>query len=140
MSAGYESWFVSARDPAGTRALWIRHTRLRPRGGPETAALWCTLADGGNGQPPTVVKQVFGDGVAGASAGPERFRGEAALDGRTAHWDLSITTGQPPLHPLRPAALYRAPLPRTKVVAVVPDGLISGTLGIDDRAIDVSGW
>jgi len=41
MSAGaYESWFVSARDPASPRALWIRHTRHRPRQGPESAAMW----------------------------------------------------------------------------------------------------
>jgi hypothetical protein len=34
-AGGYESWFLSARDPGSPRALWIRHTRHRPRQGPE---------------------------------------------------------------------------------------------------------
>jgi hypothetical protein len=139
-SPGYESWFLSARDPLAQRALWIRHTRLRLRGGPESAALWCTVADRENGQPPAVVKQVFADRAGRGNAGPERFQGDAVMDGRTAHWDLMITAGQPPLRPLRPAVLYRAPAPRTKLVVVVPDGRVNGTLGIDGRAIDVSGW
>ncbi|HYB18995.1 MAG TPA: hypothetical protein VEF71_26495, partial [Streptosporangiaceae bacterium] len=79
MSAGgYESWFISARDPASPRALWIRHTRLQSRAGPESAALWCTVADPGLGPQPVVVKQVFGAFPPGAAAGPGQFRGAAA--------------------------------------------------------------
>jgi hypothetical protein len=59
--SGYESWFVSARDPVSARALWIRHTRHRPRQGPESAALWCTVVDPHPGRPATVVKEVFAD-------------------------------------------------------------------------------
>ena len=52
MSAGgYESWFVSARDPESPRALWIRHTCHRPRQGRESVALWCTVVDRDQGQP-----------------------------------------------------------------------------------------
>ena len=57
---GYESWFVSARDPASPRALWIRHTRLRSGAGPESVALWCTVVDHAVSPRPVVVKQVFG--------------------------------------------------------------------------------
>jgi len=137
---GYESWFVSARDPASPRALWIRHTRHRPRHGAESAALWCTLVDHDRGQRPVVVKQVFGVFPPDAAAGPLQFRGSAVLGERTASWDLSITGGQPPLRPLRPAVLYRAPLPRTKPVASVPDGLVTGTLDVDGQPVGVSGW
>ena len=137
---GYESWFLSARDPGSPRALWIRHTRHHPRQGQETAALWCTLADRSLGQPPVVVKQVFGDFPAGAAAGPRQFRGNAAMGRRTAYWDLTISSPQPPLQPLRPAALLRAPLPRTKLEACVPDGWVTGTVGVDDRTATVSGW
>lgn len=141
MSAGaYESWFVSARDPAAPRALWIRHTRHRPRRGPESAALWCTVVDHDRGQRPAVVKQVFGTFPPGAAAGPGQFRGAAAMGARAARWDLAITGGQPPLRPLRPPALYRAPLPRTKLEASVPDGLVSGVIELDGHSVAVSGW
>jgi hypothetical protein len=139
-AGGYESWFISARDPASPRALWIRHTRHRPRSGPESAALWCTLVDRGLGQRPAVVKQVSGAFPPDAVAGPRQFRGSAAMGDRTASWDLRISGGQPPLMPLRPAVLQRAPLPRTKVEASVPDGLVTGTLDVDGHPVSVSGW
>lgn len=60
-AAGYESWFISARDPASPRALWIRHTTHRPRQGPESVALWCTLADRSTGQRPVVVKALVAE-------------------------------------------------------------------------------
>lgn len=137
---GYESWFLSARDPGSPRALWIRHTRLAPRGGAASAALWCTLADRGGGHPPVVIKQVFLAWPAEAAAGPAQFRGQAALGQRAAHWDLAITSPQPALQPLRPAVLRRAPLPRTKTEACVPDGWITGTVGAGGLTADVSGW
>jgi hypothetical protein len=139
-AAGYESWFVSARDPASPRALWIRHTRLRPREGPERAALWCTVVDPGLSARPVVVKQVFGAFPPGVAAGPERFCGQAALGERTAAWDLAVAAARPPFLPLRPQALYRAPLPRTKLAASVPDGLVSGVLDIDGHPVGVDRW
>jgi hypothetical protein len=139
-SSGYESWFLSARDPVADRALWIRHTRHHPRHGPESAALWCTVVDHDLDQPAAVVKEVFADFPADTEAGPGRFRGRAAMAGQSARWDLVITGAQAPLRPLRPAALYRAPLPRTKLEAVVPDGSLDGTLEVGGREIAVSGW
>jgi hypothetical protein len=141
MSAGgYESWFVSARDPASPRALWIRHTRHRPRQGRESVALWCTVVDRDLSEPPAVVKEVFGAFPADAAAGPRRFRGQAAMGAHRARWDLAITSEQPPLRPLRPPVLYQAPLPRTKLEATVPDGQVSGLLEVDGREVSVSGW
>ena len=139
-AGGYESWFVSARDVVSARALWIRHTRHRPRQGPESAALWCTVIDPDLDQPPAVVKQIFSAFPPGAAAGPGQFRGQAALGQQTARWDLAITEGQPPLRPLRPPVLYRAPLPRTKLEATVPDGQVTGIVDIDGRTVSVSGW
>ena len=139
-ASGYESWFVSARDPDSGRALWIRHTWHRPVDGPESAALWCTVADRDRGRPAAVVKQVFAAFPAGTAAGPDRFRGQAAMDGQGARWDLAIAGDQAPLRPLRPAVLYRAPLPRTKLEAVVPDGTVTGTLEIGGREVAVDGW
>ena len=139
-AGGYESWFVSARDPDSRRALWIRHTRHRPVQGPESVALWCTVIDRDHGQPPAVVKQVFSAFPPGAAAGPGQFRGQAAMGAHSARWDVAITGGQPPLRPLRPPVLYRAPLPRTKLEATVPDGQVTGVLEIQGRTVTVSGW
>jgi len=138
--AGYQSWFLSARDPGSPAALWIRHTRHRPRQGPESAALWCTVADRSQAGPPVVVKQVFAAFPAGAAAGPRQFRGNAVMGQRTAHWDLTVSSPQPPLQPLRPAVLRRTPLPRTKLEVSAPDGWVTGTLGVDGRVVAVSGW
>ena len=138
--AGYESWFVSARDPASPRGLWIRHTTLRPRSGPGTAALWCTVVDRDLAELPIVVKQLFAAHPPEALAGPARFRGTASGGQRTSRWDLAISAGNEPLRPLRPGWLYRAPVPRTKLEATVPDGLISGTVEIDGHDLGVTDW
>ncbi len=139
-TAGYESWFVSARDPHAGRALWIRHTRHRARSGLESAALWCTVVDRDTGGRPVAVKQVTGALPAGAAAGPRRFTGSAALGQRSARWDLAVISEAAPLPLLRPQLLYRAPLPRTKVVASVPDGLVTGLVAVDGRELSVSSW
>ena len=139
-TTGYESWFVSARDPASPRALWIRRTRLQPAQGPESLALWCAVFDARQDQPPVMIKEVAGAFPPGTVASAEAFRGQATTDGEKARWDLTVTSGQQPLRPLRPAALYRAPLPRTKLVAEVPDGEINGTLEAGGQQITVSGW
>jgi hypothetical protein len=130
MNAGYESWFLSARDPASRRALWIRHTRHGPRTGRPTAALWCTVVDGDADERPATVKQVFGNFPAGTVAEPGEFVGSAEMGDLAARWDLAVTGSPSPLRPLRPALLYRAPLPRTKLEANVPDGQVSGVLEI----------
>ena len=45
-----------------------------------------------------------------------------------------------PLRPLRPAVLYLAPLPRTKLEASVPDGLVTGVLEVDGHQVEVDRW
>jgi hypothetical protein len=87
-----------------------------------------------------VVKQVFGELPAGVVAGPGRFRGEAAMAGQAASWDLSVARGEPPLRHLRPAVLYRAPLPRTKLEAPVPHAIVSGEVRVSGPAMTLSGW
>jgi hypothetical protein len=139
-AAGYESWFLSARDPAAPRALWIRRTMLRPARGPASAALWCTVVDRALSAQPVVIKEVFTAFPRETAAGPSRFTGAAAMDGQHARWDLAVTSSLPPLRPLRPAALYNAPLPRTKLEASVPDGLVSGLLEVDGNTLELDGW
>jgi hypothetical protein len=137
----YESWFLSARDAEPgrhPRALWIRHTRHRAASAPaESAALWCTVFDQGG---PQAVKESVPVLPASMAAGPTGFRGEARARGRMSTWELTLSGDEPPLRHLRPAALYRLPLPRTKLEAPVPDGIASGRVVLDGRVLDVVGW
>src|SRR5580700_10638016 len=97
----YESWFVSARDPVSPRALWIRHTRHRPRAGRESVALWCTVIDRDDGRQPTVIKEVLGAFLPGTAAGPGQFRGQAMMAEHRARWDLTVAGEQTPLRSAR---------------------------------------
>jgi hypothetical protein len=140
----YESWFLSARDAEPgqpPRALWIRHTRHRAASdpGPGTGALWCTLFDPAAG-PPAAVKQSVDAPAATARAGPDGFAGEARARGRMAEWELSVASGGTGLRHLRPALLYRLPLPRTKLEAPVPDGIARGRVVLDGVLVEVVGW
>jgi hypothetical protein len=139
----YESWFLSARDAEpgrSPRALWIRHTRHRAAGAAaETVALWCTLFDPAQGGP-AAVKESSARFPGSALAGPGEFRGEAHARGRMAAWELGVSGVGPPLRHLRPHALYRTPVPRTKLEAPVPDGDAGGRLAIDGRMLEVAGW
>jgi hypothetical protein len=136
----YESWFVSARDTEPgrpPRALWIRHTAHRPAAAKTASgALWCTVFDPSGGAP-AAVKQSLAEPLPG---GPAHFKGEARARGRMAEWELTLTGAEPPMRHLRPAALYRLPLPKTKLEAPVPDGSASGQVVLDGALVDVVGW
>jgi hypothetical protein len=139
----YESWFLSARDAEPgrpPRALWIRHTRHRAAGAETgSAALWCTVFDPSAGRP-NAVKESVPEFPAAASAGVDAFRGEARARGRMAQWELTLASADAPLRHLRPGALYRLPLPKTKLEAPVPDGIARGRVVLDGAPVDVVGW
>ncbi|GAA1708559.1 hypothetical protein GCM10009765_67610 [Fodinicola feengrottensis] len=133
-AGGYESWFVSAREPGGRRALWIRHTRHEPASGAPSASYWCTTFD----PEPAAVKQILAtDDTPG---NPDSFEGTATWGGHRSSWSLRVASDEPTLRPLRPSVLYRLPLPRTKVEVPVPDGTISGTVDVDGRRWAIDRW
>lgn len=100
--------------------------------------MWCTVFDAATGGPAAVKASAaaFGPRV---SCGPNGFHGDARARGRMAEWDLAVSGGSELRH-LRPAVLYRAPLPKTKVLAPVPDGVASGRVVVDGVVVDVVGW
>jgi hypothetical protein len=136
VGGGYESWFLSARDPEARRALWIRHTRFRRADGRDRAGLWCTLFE----PEPLAVKQSLAAFPAGAVAGARSFRGAAGAGGHHAEWEIALAGHERPLRALRPALLYRTPVPRTKTEAPLPDGIATGRLTFDGRRLEVAGW
>lgn len=111
-----------------------------------TGSLWFTLFGEGR---PQAVKETF----AGPSAGTDEYVrvgssffapgaviGQAAGAGRAASWDLSFDSAPEPLHHLPREWMYRAPLPRTKLLSPHPQARFSGHAEIDGDRVDLDGW
>ena len=138
---GYESFYLCARDPDGTRAAWIRYTVQKPVGGAVTGSVWCTLFGRGGVQAvkktmprPTTGGEVWlGVGDAYISPGVAR----ASVAG--AAWDIHFA-GASEFHHLPFDLLYAAPIPKTKAVSTHPSASFTGVLTFDTERIDLSGW
>lgn len=146
----YESFYIKASRPGGGQSIWIRHTVHQRPGQERTAALWVTLFDA-DAEGPRATKQTVAASelsvpegayveVAGAVLEPGRARGTAASDALRASWDLSFTNGGESLRHLPYEFLYRARLPRTKMLSPYPSSLFSGTFEIGDAKLVLDGW
>jgi hypothetical protein len=144
----YESFYLKACHPSEPVAVWIRHTVHKRPGAGATAALWFTLFDS-RAPGPWAVKQAVPepatrDGayitIGEAALLPGRARGRAEGRGRTATWDLSFESAAEPLHHLPREWMYRAPLPRTKLLSPYPDARFQGRLAFDGEEVAVEGW
>jgi len=140
----YESFYlraVSAVEPLG---IWIRYTVHQRPGEPPRGSVWCTLFDARATRPVTYKETtpdltVPRDGwiaVGGATLGPDRAAGACG----PFRWELRIAGQAPELRHLRHGALYRAPLPRTKLTSPMPLAAFDGTVAVGGRTIDVRGW
>jgi hypothetical protein len=137
MSGRYESRYLRAVDPDAPRGVWIRHTLLQRPGGAPAGSLWCTVWDAAAG-PPVAVKST--PGLAGARFEPAAVRAEAVAGPHRASWDLMVDAAEPPLRHLPHPALYRAPLPRTKLESPAPAARISGRVEADGRVLELDRW
>jgi hypothetical protein len=127
----YESHYLTAVDPAGGRALWLRHTALHGK-----PSVWVTWFD-----PEPHAQRVELDEPLSTSSWPRCSLG--ALTGTSARgqvgdtaWDLSWEPRAEPLPYLPSTRLYDRAFPRSQGVAVVPDAVLSGTY--DGTSLD--GW
>lgn len=146
----YESWYIKAGEPGGSRALWIRYTvHKRPSAEPE-ASVWMTLFDRSAGRP-FAVKQTAAPGE--LESGGELLLGAGPIGridalgasgklvgaGREASWELQFDGGEEPLLHL-PERLYTKPLPRTKLLTLRPALRISGQVSFGDDQISLASW
>ena len=148
MSAGYESFYLRAADPAGGLGFWIRYTVHRAPGRRPTGSLWCTFFDADNPAPmaaKTTMDDPRADGpewirIGDAVVGAGGARGGIEVpSGLRVSWDLSFSGAD--LFPHLPRSwMYGAPLPRTKPVSLHPTARFDGTLVIGDRTVSVAGW
>jgi hypothetical protein len=139
----YESFYLKLCHPSEPIGAWIRYTvHKRPGAGP-TGSLWFALfaPDG-----PRAAKLTLPDPKTG---GGDWLRvGEARIGADGAHgsigdsmaWELALEAAEEPLFHLPAGWMYRARLPRTKLLSPAPAARFSGSLTVDGRAIDVDGW
>ena len=143
----YESHFVSASDPAGGRALWIRYTALKRRGEAAWPTVWVTWFDPARDTAPRALRVTADAPIAAdpsplwaasplGAIGPGMARGE--IEG--ASWDLRFEGLGPELPYLPARWLYDRPLPRSNGVALAPAALVSGTLTLDGTTTRLDGW
>jgi hypothetical protein len=143
-SGHYESVYLALVHPTEPQAVWIRTTIQKKPVEEPTGALWVTWF-GPDGVRAAKLNHLPVSGktslVCGpAEQGPSSSRGAIQLDSLSAKWDLRLTPRSDPLEHLHPRFLYSAPLPRTKATSPLPDLDVGGTLLIDGRPVDLTGW
>jgi hypothetical protein len=141
----YESFFLRAVAPQEPLGVWIRYTVEKPRGGPASGSLWCTVFDSREGAPfmHRVSEQelrIPPGGwieVDGAGLTPATAQGACGQ----ARWELRFSSEEPELRHLPREWLYRMPLPRTKLTSPLPAARFDGALELPGRApIELDGW
>ena len=146
----YESFYAKAVAPAGGRAVWIRHTLHRPPGSEPTGAVWLTYFDA-EADRPQAAKATYGgerltvpEGqyiqVADAAIGPDGLTGRVTTDGLEAEWELSFEDRHEAFRHLPSERMYRAKLPRTKLLSPHPAAIFSGSLTIDGERLELDSW
>jgi hypothetical protein len=134
----YESYYLRAVSPERAQSLWIRHTVHKRPGAAARGSIWLTFFDRERGAPfmYKVTSPELGVPPGGwitiggtASLGPGLAEGGCGAS----RWRLRLRGTEPPLRHLRPAWLYRAPLPRTKLTSPLPAASFDGELELPDR-------
>jgi hypothetical protein len=146
----YESFYIKVARPGGGRAVWIRHTVHKRPGEELTGSVWFTLFDADAPGPRATKLTVPAADVGAPSGGYIRVAG-AVLEPGTARgslptpeldvsWDLSFADRAESFRHLPYDFLYRAPLPRTKLLSPHPDALYTGTVTVEGEALEVDAW
>jgi hypothetical protein len=146
----YESFYVKASRPGGGQAIWLRHTVHQRPGEEPTASLWFTLFDGDEPSP-RATKLTVGAGelsvptgtyikVADAVLEPGRAHGTMDTETMKVAWDLEFASDAPPFRHLPYEFLYRAKLPRTKLLSPYPDARYTGSVTVDGEEFAVDSW
>ena len=151
LAAGhYESFFAKLSDPSRPLGVWVRYTVHKRPGEPAQGSLWFTLFDG-EGKGPVAGKVTVGPEETGSGTdhyihvGASRFEpgglaGSLSAGEHAFAWDLRIVSSDEPYHHLPRPWMYRAPIPRTKLLSPHPDAVFRGSIEVDGRPIEVDGW
>jgi hypothetical protein len=146
----YESFYIKAARPDGGLGVWIRHTiHKRPQADP-TGSIWFVLFDG-EAPGPVATKATFPASelstpegayvrIDGAQVEHGRAVGRIHTEVLNADWDLTFEDRGETLHHLPYSWMYRAPLPRTKLLSPHPQALFSGRMMVAGRDLELDAW
>jgi len=144
----YESFYLKACHPSEPLGIWIRYTVHKHSEQPPQGSLWFTLFDG-DADGPLASKVTTAD-VSAPEGEYIRIGDNAFEDGRVtgtakteqldASWELSFESEQEPLFHLPRDWMYRAPVPKTKLLSPYPDAHFDGVVRAGGREISVDGW
>lgn len=144
----YESFYLKASHPVEPVSVWIRYTVHKRPGEAPLGSLWFTLFDSRE-DGPWAVKETPSEVGAGSGryihVGDARFEpgrvvGSASAMDSQASWDLAFESTEPPFRHLPHDLMYRAPLPRTKLLSPHPNARFSGRVRAGDRTVELDGW
>jgi hypothetical protein len=151
-AALYESHYLTAADPAGGRALWLRFTALKRPGERAHPTVWLTFFDTSAGVPRalrvTASESLTDPGAGWARSslgeiGPSGTRGalgEDAGPGPRASWDVRWEPRAGELAYLPARWLYDRPVPRSNGAALVPAATVTGSLVLESGEVTLDGW
>ena len=165
-AALYESHYLTAADPAGGRALWLRFTALKRPGEPARPTTWLTLFDASGGAPRALrvtAPEPLSDPGAGwartslGEMGPSGTRGELSDAGEAgrpdptppaprapaaprASWDLRWEPRAGEVAYLPARWLYDRRVPRSNGAVLVPAASVTGRLMLDGDEVAIDGW
>lgn len=153
-SALYESHYLTACDPEGGRAVWLRYTAIKRIGEPAHATIWLTYFDRSAVDSRALRVTAHqplrdpGDGWSSSSLGefgPEGACGAMSADTsasliREANWELSWEARAAELPYLPARWLYDRAVPRSNGAALMPSGRTTGVLTIDGETTSLDGW
>jgi hypothetical protein len=140
---GYESWYLKASHPTEPLGVWIRYTTHQKPGEAERGSLWFTLF----GPEPAAAKVTPAPEALSRGGGEFIRIGDSIFaDGRVsgsaldASWDLTFEHTEHELRHLPRDWMYKAPVPRTKLVSPFPAARFSGQVRFGERTVDLDGW
>jgi hypothetical protein len=147
----YESFYLKTAHPSAQLAAWIRYTVHKRPSEPARGSLWFTLFRGGSSEGPLAVKATLGPEALGVGddhyihVGDSRFEpgrvvGSAAAGGQEASWMLEFDTSEPPFRHLPREWMYRASIPRTKLLSPYPNARFRGYVKLGERRVGVDDW
>jgi hypothetical protein len=142
----YESHYLTAADPAGGRALWLRHTALKAPGEPARATVWVTWFDraapGPRALRVTAPDPLMDPGQDWARSELGRFGpGSATGEMEGARWELGWESATAPLPYLPANWLYDRPFPRSGGVALAPRAVLGGRLELEGVGqVELGAW
>ena len=144
----YESFYLKACHPSEPLGIWIRYTIHKHSEQAPQGSLWFTLFDG-NADGPLASKVTTADLSAPEGAyirigdsvfEDGRVTGTAKTEQLDASWELSFGSEQDALFHLPRDWMYRAPVPKTKLLSPYPDARFDGVVRAGGREVTIDGW